>query len=427
MKGKFVLLLALIGLTASARDSRQEIRLTPEKAGGVYYAYPGPQADSLFTVPGGYKPFYISHYGRHGSRYLISDRDYLRVLERLNHADSLGALTPLGRDVLDRVRLVWDEARGRGGELTPLGARQHRGIARRMGLAYPEVFADSLARITAASTTVMRCAHSMFAFVEGLKELYPYLNIPRESGARNMYYLNYHSPESGPYSSENGPWYEPYKAFKADKTRPDRLVASIFADPEYVRQHVSPSDFMWDIYWLAVDMQNMETPVSFMDLLTNDEIYNLWEVFNFNFYSCNSSYPPAEGHFTANASNLVRNILTESDRYIGDEGAHGTTLRFGHDGNIIPLTALMRLEGCYSDVTDPYALAADYADYSISPMASNLQLIFLRNETDPSDVIVKITLNEHDITVDGVAPDATGPYYRWPTLRKHLSEIINPD
>ena len=296
-----------------------------------------------------------------------------------------------------------------------------------MGTAYPEVFADSLAEITAASTTIMRCAHSMFAFVEGLKELYPYLNIPRESGQRNMYYLNYHSPESAPYSSKSGPWYEPYQAFKADKTRPDRLVASIFADPEYVREHVNPSEFMWHIYWLAVDMQNMETPVSFMDLMTNDEIYNLWEVFNFNFYSCNSSYPPAEGRFTANASNLVENIVTEADRYVGGEGMHGATLRFGHDGNIIPLTALMRLEGCYSDVTDPYALAGDYADYSISPMASNLQLIFLRNESDPSDVIVKITLNEHDITVDGLAPDATGPYYRWPTLRKYLSGIINPD
>ena len=56
---------------------------TRQQMGGVYYAYPeGPSAktgtfgtatyvlsDSL-NVPQGYAPFYISHYGRHGSRWM---------------------------------------------------------------------------------------------------------------------------------------------------------------------------------------------------------------------------------------------------------------------------------------------------------------------------------------------------------------------
>ena len=134
--------------SASALSVKDEVLGNPEKAGGVYYAYPGP-ADSLAVAPDGYEPFYISHYGRHGSRYLISDE-------------------------------VWKEADGRGGELTPLGARQHKGIARRMLQNYPAVFRDS-AEITARSTQVMRCAHSMMAFCEGLKELDPSLVIPKES------------------------------------------------------------------------------------------------------------------------------------------------------------------------------------------------------------------------------------------------------
>ena len=91
---------AMTFLNASVRD---EIRATPEKAGGVYYAYPGP-ADTLAQAPAGYAPFYISHYGRHGSRYLISDGDYTRVIRRFESADSAGCLTALGKEVLRKPR-----------------------------------------------------------------------------------------------------------------------------------------------------------------------------------------------------------------------------------------------------------------------------------------------------------------------------------
>lgn len=137
----------------------------------------------------------MSHYGRHGSRYLISDNDYKWVIDRFHDAHAKGALTPLGRDVMQRLDSIWLEAEGRGGELTPLGARQHHDIATRMYQAYPEAFTND-ARVTAASTQVMRCAHSMFAFVEGLKECNPSLVVPRESSQRNMYYLCYHSPRA---------------------------------------------------------------------------------------------------------------------------------------------------------------------------------------------------------------------------------------
>lgn len=394
-----------------------EIRLTPEKAGGIYYAYP--VSESLNTpAPKGYKPFYISHYGRHGSRYLISDNDYRVVVDRLRDADAHGALTPLGRDVLARLDTVWLEARGRGGELTPLGNRQHHDIATRMYKAYPEVFAPG-AELYASSTVVMRCAHSMFAFIEGLKEQDPSLVIPRESGQRNMDFLNYHSPESGPYSSHEGPWYQTWKRFRAEQTKPDRLVASIFSDADYVNTWVDPTEFMRQMYWVAVDMQNMETPVTFMDVFTPEELYDLWQVFNFNFFACNSSYAPADGHFTANARNLVRDIVAGADACIARADGHGATFRFGHDGNIIPLTALLKLDNCYTDETDPAKLAQSWTDFKISPMASNLQIVFFKNKQ--GDIIAKLMLNEREIALP-VATDIF-PFYRWSDLRKYLEEI----
>lgn len=406
---------SVFGMEAGA--TLDEIKATPEKAGGVYYAYP--VAESLNTpAPEGFKPFYISHYGRHGSRYLISDRDYSDLIARMHHAAEHNALTPFGLDVMARLDSIWLEACGRGGELSPLGARQHRAIATRMYKAFPEVFAPG-ADMYASSTTVMRCAHSMFAFIEGLKEQNPSLEIPRESGQRNMDFLNYHSPESGPFSSHEGPWYQTWKRFRSEQTRPERLVTSLFSDPEYVATWIDPKELMWQFYWVAVDMQNMETQVSFMDVLTPEELYDLWQVFNFNFFSCNSSYAPAEGHFVKNASNLVRDIIAQADACIAKDGGHGATLRFGHDGNIIPLTALLKLDGCYSDETAPERLAESWADFKISPMASNLQIVFFRN--DAGEIIAKIMLNEREIALP-VDTDMF-PFYPWPALRAYLSEI----
>ena len=78
MKLKQILLCSLIVMCCAplgAQTSKEEMFATPEKTGGVYWAYPLDFAPQT-KAPKGYKPFYISHYGRHGSRYLIADRDY---------------------------------------------------------------------------------------------------------------------------------------------------------------------------------------------------------------------------------------------------------------------------------------------------------------------------------------------------------------
>ena len=100
--------------------------------------------------------FYISHYGRHGSRYLIGTKDYDTTYFTLAKADSLGKLTPLGKATMGKLKLIREEAMLRDGELTQRGAEQHKGIARRMYQNFPEVFAGRTT-IDAKSTTVIRC------------------------------------------------------------------------------------------------------------------------------------------------------------------------------------------------------------------------------------------------------------------------------
>ena len=87
-----------------AQATREEIFDNIAVTGGVYYAYPAPGVQT--KAPKGYEPFYISHFGRHGSRWLISDEEYIRVMGVFEKAHQAGKLTPLGEDVRKRLAIV---------------------------------------------------------------------------------------------------------------------------------------------------------------------------------------------------------------------------------------------------------------------------------------------------------------------------------
>lgn len=419
MKKKIIistLLLALVS-TGEAQTTREEMMSDLNKTGGVYYAYPVSETKCT-PHPDGYKPVYISHYGRHGSRYLISTEDYTWLQKLLQKAKEERALTPKGEDVLVRIDSVMIEAAGRGGDLSPLGVRQHRGIAERMHQNYPEVFEDSI-DISARSTLVVRCVLSMDAFCERLKELNHTLQITRESSQRYMPYLCYSSPESDEWKKE---WREEYRKFKQKNTHPDRLVNSIFNDNEFIRKHVNPVDFMWGMYFLASDMQDMETELSFYDLFEPEELFDLWQVFNFDFYAGHANYAGNQGLMIANAGNLLRNIIESADEALVKEKP-SVTLRFGHDGNLIPLAGILDFPAATGSTGNPDEAYKFFADYKVAPMAGNIQIVFFRNLENPSaPMLVKLMLNEEEQQI----PVETNqwPYYNWEDVREYYVKKI---
>lgn len=416
-------ILSLACLSVFGQTTKEEMFATIEKTGGVYYAYPTPEPGNNTPAPKGYEPFYISHYGRHGSRYLISDNDYYRVRDLLARADSAGALTALGKDVLARLIPVCDEARKAGGDLTPLGRLQHRGIAERMYRAFPQVFADGDS-ISARSTVVPRCAMSMAAFGDRLKELNPDLAICYEMSERYMDYLNYHTAESNRFTdSNNGPWAEEYRKFKDEHTNPDRLVASLFSDSAFVRRNVNPDELMWGLYWIASDMQDMETKVSFYDLFKRQELFDLWQCVNYQFYVGNANHAAGKGLVVANAKNLLRNIIESADMALKNPRL-AATLRFGHDGNVIPLAAILRLNDCNVSVSDPAEVYKYWSDFKIVPMAGNIQIVFFapNGNPDKGDVLVKFMLNEHEAHIP--LPTDCFPFYKWTDVRAFYKKIL---
>lgn len=418
----FVATAAVFGnpLSATAQTTREEMLADLNKTGGVYYAYP--VSESLNTpAPKGYKPFYVSHYGRHGSRYLISDNDYKSVAKILHKANDNKALTQLGIDVMQRLDSLMVETDMRGGDLTPLGVRQHRGIAERMMTAYPEVFKGSK-DISARSTLVVRCVLSMDAFCERLKEINPGLNITRESSQRYMDYLCHHSDEGNAWRDDRANYKELYRKFEESHTNPDRMMQAIFSDPQFVEKEVNPHDFMWGMYWIASGMQDTETKLSFYDVFTPEELFDLWQCFNFRFYAGDGNFAGSNGLIIDNAKPLIKNMIESADAAIAD-GNTAAALRFGHDGNLIPLAARLHLEDCDIAESDPDKFYEAFSDWKIAPMAGNVQLVFFRDEKHPDrPVLVKFMLNEREKRIP-IETD-TFPFYRWEDVKAFYSDCM---
>ena len=392
---------------------KEEIMQSPEKMGSIYYAYPTP--DGIRTpAPEGYSPFYVSHYGRHGSRWMTSDERYLEVIRVFDTFHEKSGLTALGEDVRLRLQKVWENARGRGGDLTSLGERQHKAIARRLYQQYPQIFRDS-ACISARSSTSVRCIMSMSAFSEQLKELNPSLRITREANRRYMDYIAYTSPELEEFSSDSAAWRTGFRCYEESHIRPERLTATLFTNPQEVKD---PRGLMMGLYWIASDMQDVELPLSFYDLFEKEELFNIWQSINYRMYICNANAPVNQGAAPESAKSLLKNIIESADRAIR-EGTPCATLRFGHDTNLIRLLALMQVEGCSNQETDPDRYYLAWQDFRISPMGANLQLIFFKN--GQGEVIVKLLHNENEVKLPIDSPIA--PYYQWEAVKAFYNHL----
>ena len=135
-------------------------------------------------VPRGYSLCYISHYGRHGSRYLTEDSRYKTLLDLLEEQNRGRNLTSEGLSLLSDMRSLWPKVSGRGGALSEIGWQQHSEIARRMfdrGAALMNG-----ARVYARSSTSGRCIESMEAFCGTLSSLDSSLSIEKNSDEANM-------------------------------------------------------------------------------------------------------------------------------------------------------------------------------------------------------------------------------------------------
>lgn len=417
----FTAIISLFAITTIAQSVQEDLKRDIRYSASNQMAYPTP-TQALTPAPEGYKPFYISHYGRHGSRYLINPKDYSYPHEVLKSADSAGVLTPLGKNVLKRYEIIIQEADNRYGELTPLGAEQHRQIARRMYERFPEVFEGNV-WVDAKSTVVIRCILSMTNELTELTRLNPKLRIRHDASMHDMYYMNFNDKEllKKKWNKESNDVYEKY--FK-EMVNYDYAFCQLFTDTSFVWRKADARKFYEKLFHTANNLQNLEArkKVTLYDLFTDEDIYNNWRVANMWWYLGYGFSQLNGGKQPYVQRNLLRKIIEEADSCIVLQNP-GATLRFGHETMVMPLTVLMGLNG-YDLVTDDYAHLDQkgWVNYRIFPMGANIQLVFYRRNTGNKDVLVKVLLNENEATLP-IKSD-TAPYYKWSEVRDYYIKKI---
>lgn len=390
------LLLLLFALTAFAQR-------TDEQLGGVYYAYPAPTTNTSAAIPPAYTPVYLSHYGRHGSRWLPSDSRYEWVLTQFSDKQNL---TKLGRRTYKELQKVWGNARGNGGKLTSLGAKQQRGLAQRMVMRFP-LLLKAGTEVEARSSVVDRCRKSMLAFGEEIKQKLPDAQVSMVTDSADMSWMSYDSPDEMLLSMET----------QVPLTvSTDAFMARLFKHPSKV---ANAERLFTELHTIASDMQNIEElRLSLFDIFTRKEmeaIYrqNCAKMWHQNGYDAANHGIPAQS-----AAALWQNIVTKADSALS-AGTPIANLRFGHDTALYRLLSLLGIDlGSSDGINGPLD--------EIVPMAANLQMLFCKN--NDGNVIVDLWLNEKPLSLPSLPTVVTTngqPWYSWNEMKTHYQHFID--
>ena len=367
-------------------------------------------------APRGYKPFYISHYGRHGSRSGWGGDRYSYVIHVLERGEKAGILTPGGDSLLAATRKEFALYGGMDGRLTPRGVREHAAIAKRMYKRYPQVFKGQK-KVRAVSSMVQRCIISMTAFTNSLVSINPKLDIRPDTGERIMEYI---SPDGDWKEATDKAYKESQKFLKTIQDDTLGVIDRIFTDPEAGLKLVpSPKRLTDCIFTVAEMAEDFDIEENLFRFLPFDAIYRRWARQNVNLYSghCNSMESGAQR--VVMALPTVEDIVAKADEAIAG-GEYAADLRFGHDYPLMSLASYLGIEGVgerYSadEICDNWLASREI------PMASNLQLIFYRNKK--GDVLVKFLYQEQERLLRGLKP-VSGPYYRWDDVKANLEGYL---
>lgn len=390
----------------------------PDCAGGIYYTYHY-EPTKMTPVPKGYKPIYVSHFGRHGSRWHASADNYERSQRFLNKAADKDVLTPFGEKLQEVVNRVADRAHGRMGELSQQGINEHRGIAERMYRNYPMLFKGKNVHIESRSTNVPRCILSMTAFDARLKELNPSIDIYATTND------NWHAV----LVPSKGRKYNFKEAGKTPKMMIDSTAAAIADDvlariykPEF-RDEIEAEKSRYNklvrnLFYLSIIMQDTEGDERIDDVFTGEERMKMWEQISRQRYATFANSEEWGDGILYDGSILMREVVRDADDFLA-HGGRSAFLRFGHDVTVIAALAAMQVEGecARTSFLNP-DLNNLWADFRITPMATNLQFIFYRDKA--GDVIVKLLHNEKECRLP-IKSDIA-PYYHWKDMRHYFIE-----
>lgn len=424
------LLAAITCLTLNATTPVEQVKGNFDRSASNHYAYPNGidvPLPVLTASPAGYEPFFIDHYGRHGSRWLTNGKVYGYPVNTLTKANEAGQLNQLGQRLLKTLSLINEASQKRAGDLSDEGAVQHREIAERMYRNFPEVFAGN-AHIDARSTVIIRCILSMQNETMTLRTLNPQLRITTDASYHDMYYMGWGYGEDT-LANDLRKSVDPISNGMYDKyLRSKRFVNQLVNDTAWARANIDGNKFMRDVFDIAGSLQGHHQfdDINLYNLFSSDEIFELWRLKNIYWYIHWANAPQNGNRMPFIERALLRNMLATADEAIAT-GQRGAALRFGHETCVLPLACMLELDNVNYSCDNLDDLHNHWQDYNIIPKACNIQMVFYRpvgtvaNRAD--DILVKVLFNEHEAVLPFTP--VTGPYYRWTDLRNYYIKKLD--
>ena len=408
MKKTIILALAcfLAALTAEAQqyDVLDQVRSDPRKSWGMEGPHRFDGIPSLTKAPKGYKPFYLSHYGRHGSRYCWSAKTYTRIHDVLSKAQERGVLTAQGQAFAKEYESFYMEPWINAGDLVPLGFEQHERIGRFVYDQFTPVFKGDR-RVEALASTAQRCILSMSAFVQGLTARNGALQVHQASNHMGMCVI---APPSAPeqlvrkFKGEPVPaGLESVQEFARKKLAFDRILGRLFTDTAFLDDVKGGDSFLDELWQFVTNYHNYESRPLFDNLFTDDERVAAWETDNyFSFYT--------DLTMRYQVIPLLEDILEKADAAQADPSL-AANLRFGHDYIVESFATLLNLNHCGTIPTSSDEAKYWFQSYNV-PMAATLLFVLYKNRQ--GDVLFKVLWNEAEAVLPQLEP-VQGPYYRW--------------
>ena len=390
------------------------------RAAGFHHSYEIPEISDT-KAPKGYKPFYISHYGRHGCRYQ-SASVYDRAIEPLSRMKELGALTPEGESLLADISRIKAENLGMDWMLTRKGGATHRGISSRMLDRYPGVFSQKgRDSVVAVSSTAQRCVMSMSNFVTPINERHPELEVLMDTGDRYMDYIA-HDPDSNVELDRRcGALRDSIFIAEFDRSR---AMGALFTDTTQLAKFIDcdPDLFFYTVMDRADLAQCMDSPLpDIFGYFTPDEVYAFFKAYNARAYGQMGITPEFGDWRPVNVGGpLLRDFLEKADAAVAGNGVCAD-LRFGHDSIIAPFMFLLGIGG--ADSHSVLEASSYWLCFKEICMGANIQFVYYGNRG--GGVLVKILVNEQEAVIPGLEA-VNGVYYDWTVLRAYLASKTGP-
>jgi hypothetical protein len=396
------------------------------KMAGSVYAYEAP-TEPLTPAPKGFKPVYLTHFGRHGSRFLDNASNYDRPYNILKDAADAGMLTDFGKDVLRRVEIIRAEADQRAGDLTPKGMQQHRDIARRMVENYPELFTNDKI-IMARSTTSHRVLVSEYSALMQILRMRPKIRFDYDSSNHDEPWMY---TEDKAVSAHKRKINAAVQEFNKRHTHPERLMTVLFTDTAYIRNYQGRDQsgtLYSSLYDMASYVQGSDPGVDLNDLFTYDEWYDLFLMNNMRWYSQAGFSPLTDNVIPYGHCVTLQNFIDFADEALAGNGV-SVMLRYGHEVTLMSFFSLLDLNDSGYSTDDLESVADHWAAYNYAYMGGNVQWVFYRDRK--GNVIVRFLLNEEEATLPASVPfykDEKGkelrPFYRWEDVKEfYLAKI----